>query len=404
MAQGTKLIFPKRLRLGPSLVKAAKEKRGYNAAHAFIGGTGAVGGSALFKAIELYEEMFARTPPDDDVPILITTGRKKKPDIRDFLSRLERSEEAKYGSEGKPKKVWDGRLTYAGIYIEVSTFALAILDGLDDDATAERLEDSSAENRLLAAREILAANGIDVGASASKARENLIAVIRQRRPFTRLLSAKREAIREKIRLIDKFASVTIGIPLPSLLAYSSHPAVLERALSPEWGSAATGLEAALKQTFEAALIDDIRQVRAEYAEQLFIAHTTAIGGMYDVDVDSHGSQVREIRLGFAHSARDQFLAKKQEYAESLTRQFTSLNAKVLITAAAIGIDEVQINEDIRLHGDAMKAIRELNELQPRDDVPFDGPRPDAQHERRVLRCRPIDVGLNGDDASQRFVT
>lgn len=401
-AQDSRLIFPKRLRLGPRLVKAAHARRGYNAAHAFIGGTGAVGGSALFKSIELYEEMFARTPPGDDVPILITTGKKKKPDIRDFLSRLERSEQAKYGPAGKPKKVWDGRLTYAGIYIEVSTFALAILDGLDDDVL-EKLESGSEESRYLTARETLAANGIDVGAPADALREQLLALTRERRPFTGLLSEKLNTIRSKIRPIEKFESVTIGIPMPSLLAYSPHAGALERALSPAWGQSAAGLADRLKQTFEDALIDDIGQLRSNFTEQLFIAHTTAIGGMYDVDVDHHGNQAREIRLGFAHSARDQFLAKKQEYAENLTRKFTSLNAKVLITAAAIGVDEVQINQDIPLHRDAVKAIRELKEAQVPDDVPFDGPRPDAQHEGRVLLCRPIDTGVDSEP-SRPFIT
>jgi hypothetical protein len=67
----------KRERLGTKLLRAARAEERYRDVHVFIGGTGAVGGTALLQMLSMYEEMMSIQPPEpDDVPILVTTGRK----------------------------------------------------------------------------------------------------------------------------------------------------------------------------------------------------------------------------------------------------------------------------------------------------------------------------------------
>src|SRR5437660_12794310 len=59
----TRMGFKKE-RLGPRLVAAARSGERYRDAHMFLGGTGAVGGTALLQLLSLYEEMFAIEPPE----------------------------------------------------------------------------------------------------------------------------------------------------------------------------------------------------------------------------------------------------------------------------------------------------------------------------------------------------
>jgi hypothetical protein len=56
----------KKRRLGPVLLGAARAHEHYNAAHAFIGGTGAVGGASLLQMLSMYAEMFSITTPKPD--------------------------------------------------------------------------------------------------------------------------------------------------------------------------------------------------------------------------------------------------------------------------------------------------------------------------------------------------
>jgi hypothetical protein len=65
-----------------------------------------------------------------------------------------------------------------------------------------------------------------------------------------------------------------------------------------------------------------------------------------------------IRLGFAHAARDEFLRNKHVEAEHLTTKYAERGVYMLVTAAAIGIDEVRMREHIPLHGGIVKALRD----------------------------------------------
>ncbi|HJP66820.1 MAG TPA: hypothetical protein VKA30_11020, partial [Actinomycetota bacterium] len=64
----------------------------------------------------------------------------------------------------------------------------------------------------------------------------------------------------------------------------------------------------------------------------------------------------QIRLAFAHSALDRRLAEKAKFADAMTRAYSSAGLKVLVTAAAIGIDEVRVHEPIPLHRDIRQKL------------------------------------------------
>ncbi|HEX2122484.1 MAG TPA: hypothetical protein VHL59_12650, partial [Thermoanaerobaculia bacterium] len=82
--------------------------------------------------------------------------------------------------------------------------------------------------------------------------------------------------------------------------------------------------------------------------------TTGVGGMYDETRDGRTTP----RLGFAHAARDEALRVKHIEAEHLTEKYAARGVYMLVTAAAIGIDEVRMRELIPLHRDIVKALRD----------------------------------------------
>jgi hypothetical protein len=98
--------------------------------------------------------------------------------------------------------------------------------------------------------------------------------------------------------------------------------------------------AALKDLYLRAIRDDLARVKHELADEVLAAHTTAVGGMYDEEDDG----THRIRLGFAHSALDEKLRDKHTFAERLTEPYAERGIKMLITAAAIGVDAVLVRE------------------------------------------------------------
>src|SRR5258705_13740780 len=105
----------KKERLGPRLVAAARSHERYRDAHMFLGGTGAVGGTALLQMLSMYEEMFAISPPEpDDVPVLVATGTTAD-EIQAFTRRLFRFVESR--SDHLPERVRNGYLTASGVFV-----------------------------------------------------------------------------------------------------------------------------------------------------------------------------------------------------------------------------------------------------------------------------------------------
>jgi hypothetical protein len=302
----------KKQRLGTKLLRAARAGDRYRDIHIFIGGTGAVGGTALFQMISMYEEMMSiRAPEPDDVPILVTTGRTAG-ELHAFTRRFFRFMESRHGAEKRPRRVASGYLTRSGIFVALERFQLT---PLPDSVKGGDLPFGELASSIRAARSIST--------------------------FLKSYQAKHFRGAEPTR----FRSVVIGVPIPSLLAYHlDHLKGLADYAEHMKEERTEELRAAFRHAFR----EDLREVRDSLADEVLVAHTTAVGGMYDEDFED-GRLRRKIRLGFAHSAQDSKLVVKQHEAEEFAREYAALGVKMLVTAAAIGIDEVRIRAEIPLH-------------------------------------------------------
>lgn len=327
----------KKARLGQRLVDTPPTGF-FRRAHVVFGGTGAVGGTVVLRMLDLLEEMIAyHRPAPEDVPVLVATGRSGE-ERRYFTRRLFRFEESRFGREGLPERLWSGYLTIGGVFVDVESLEVSPLPALARISEAPRgLQDGLVRRNLEEAGVPLGGDGV----------AELHRLVRGARPFSRFL----ESYRSKA-LGDgdgRIASVIVGIPLPSLVAYHGHELRLAArvlvGLTPE-------VVEELKRDFEAAIRRDLEHVRDRLADEVLIAHTTSVGGMYDEDGDGR----RTIRLGFSHSARDANLIEKQRSAERLAEAYAAAGMKVFVTAAAIGIDEVRIREDVPLQREISRQL------------------------------------------------
>ncbi|HEX6160438.1 MAG TPA: hypothetical protein VF111_09760 [Thermoanaerobaculia bacterium] len=340
----------KKARFGPRLVTAARSGAHYRDVHVFIGGTGAVGGAAVLQMIAMLEEMMAirPAPSPTDVPVLIVTGRGDE-DINAFVTRLNRFTRTRWGASHAPRQFEHGYLTPGGVYVAISPFQLKPIPGL------ELVTDADPTHRDEKIGEFLRLAGADRDAPKEQIAEALMKHVRATRPLSAFLEDR------LVRLRDygpkPFRSVLLGFPLPSILAYQQgglrHVAT------------SVGLEeefiSTLRHEFEDAFAQDLAGVTERWGTRVLVAHTTGVGGMYDEDLDGTTTP----RLGFAHAARDQFLRTKHEEAEHLTREYAKRGILMLVTAAAIGIDEVRVRERIPLHNEIVRRLRDLpNDVFP----------------------------------------
>ena len=327
----------KKSRFGPRLVEAARAGRHYRDVHVFIGGTGAVGGSSALQMVEMLEEMMTVNPPSspDDVPVLIVTGRSDE-EVRSFESRLKRMIRTRWGAGVAPRHFESGFLTPGGVYVAVSKFELRPIPGL------EIVTDADVHHRAEAVDQFLELAGV------GRDEESLLRYVRGVKPITSFLEDRRVRLRD---YGDKpFRSVLLGFPLPSILAYQTGGLGIV--------GAALGLghdfTARMKQEFEHTFADDLAAVRENWGARVLVAHTTGVGGMYDEAPDGTTTP----RLGFAHASRDEALRQKHIEAEHLMHEYAQRGIYMLVTAAAIGIDEVRMREHIPLHRDIVKALRD----------------------------------------------
>jgi hypothetical protein len=358
----------KRERLGPRLLAAARSGERYRDVHVFLGGTGAVGGTALLQMLAMYEEMFAIHPPGpDDVPVLAATGTSRD-EIAAFTRRLFRFVESRGGGDRLPIRVRNGYLTPSGVFVALERFEVSAVEGL------RAIGQTAPEARAAAVRSFLEGLGVSQASRPEEVIERVRAAVASARPFGAFLSA----YRERHGFVDRpLRSVTVGIPIPSLIAYHQDELAALAAHT-------TGLTAdhvgSLERAFIEALRDDLVEVQARVAETVLIAHTTGVGGMYDDEAGAEGRFTT--RLGFAHAALDRRLGEKARFAAELTEEYSRAGLKVLITAAAIGIDEVRVRERIPLHREVRALLRESAE-----DV-FPGSR-EARQVLRVFRPRTV---------------
>ena len=376
----------KKRRLGAKLVSAARAGERYGDIHAFIGGTGAVGGTALLQMLSMFEEMMSIEKPDDEkVPILLATGKGRE-DIQAFTGRLFRFVQSRYGDKKFPRRIGSGYLTHSGIFVALERFQLTVLPGLEAIRETPLPDRPGFMSKFLSNLE-----------GAGDAFSTLMRVISRSRPisnFLRQYQAKHLVDSEPVR----FRSVVLGIPIPSLVAY--HLGHLEDAAKYIEGITDQQIDE-LRSAFRQSFKDDLCRIKEELAETVLVAHTTAVGGMYDEDFKD-GRLIRKIRLGFAHSAQDDRLIVKQREAEDLTKEYSELGIKMLITAAAIGIDEVRIRPDIPLHDKIAQMLYDAPfEVFPgakKTNLQRDGkPRPARQF---IKVYRPLSLSLD-DPPSER---
>lgn len=323
----------KKQRLGAKLLASARSQERYRDRHVFIGGTGAVGGTALLHMLSMYEEMMAiNPPPADDVPWLIATGRNFD-DIQAFTKKLFRHVQSRNEGDQRPKRVREGYLTPSGVFVALERFQLSPIPALRNLHLLPEAEQAASLKTFL----------MDINPKALLF-ETFLAAVASSRPLSTFL---REYQRKQLKDtgLHCFRSVTIGIPLPSLVSY--HLNHFERMIRHIETPSEDRVEA-LRNTFRQAFRDDLNEIRNELAQLVLVAHTTAVGGMYD-EIVQDGKTTRKIRLGFTHSALDKKLELKQREADEFTREYASIGIKTLITAAAVGIDEVRIRAEIPLH-------------------------------------------------------
>lgn len=327
----------KKSRFGPRLAAAARSGRHYRDVHVFIGGTGAVGGAAALQMVAMFEEMMAIAPPPsaDDVPVLIVTGRTDD-EVHSFESRLKRFTRTRWGASTAPRHFEHGFLSPGGVYIAVSKFEMKPVPGL------EIVNDADVHSRAAAVEEFL--NVANVGRDP----EDLMRYVSASRPITSFLEDRLTRLRDYGA--KPYRSVVLAFPLPSILAYQTGGlSIVGEALGFD-----AEFTAKMKDAFESAFAEDLAAVGNAWGARVLVAHTTGVGGMYDETLDGRTTP----RLGFAHAARDEALRVKHIEAEHLTEKYAKRGVYMLVTAAAIGIDEVRMREQIPLHRDIVKALRD----------------------------------------------
>ncbi|HYR28533.1 MAG TPA: hypothetical protein VEU30_08710 [Thermoanaerobaculia bacterium] len=331
----------KKSRFGPRLVAAARAGTHYRDVHVFIGGTGAVGGAAAMQMVAMFEEMMTIAPPPSshDVPILIVTGRTDD-ELHSFESRLRRFTRTRWGAGTAPRPFEHGHLTPGGVYVAVSKYEMKPIPGL------ELVKDADRAHRPAAIDEFLQLAGVTRDMPHDRIGEGLMAYVRASRPITSFLEDRLTRLRDYGA--KPYRSVVLGFPLPSILAYQTGGLqIVADALSMDGG-----FTTSIKDAFDSTFADDLAAVRDTWGARVLVAHTTGVGGMYD-----ETSEGTNIRLGFAHAARDEFLRTKHVEAEHLTDKYAERGVLMLVTAAAIGIDEVRMREPIPLHGAIVEKLR-----------------------------------------------
>jgi hypothetical protein len=364
----------KKSRFGPRLVAAARSGRHYRDVHVFVGGTGAVGGAAALQMVTMLEEMMSVQPPasDDDVPVLIVTGRTDD-EIHSFESRLKRLIRTRWGAAVPPRPFENGFLSPGGVYVAATKFELKPIPGL------ERVTDAAAGDRADAVTEFLRVAELDRSMTKDAISEGLMRYVRASKPITSFLEDRVNRLRDYGP--RPFRSVLLGFPLPTILAYQTGGLTVvakELALGDEF-------IAAIKDAFENTFADDLVAVDRDWNARVLVAHTTGVGGMYDETPEGETS----LRLGFAHAARDEFLKSKHREAVHLTHKYAQRGILMLVTAAAIGIDEVRMREPIPLHGAIVAALR---------DAPHELFRGSREKKQFIHRFRPATLTLEPSDA------
>jgi hypothetical protein len=318
----------KKKRLGTYLLKSAADSDFFSQVHIIFGGSGAVGGATAMQMISLFEEGRARRSIQAEAaPHVVITARTKQ-EIRNFTSLLFRLQQRDHGC--LPEALEGiGYQTAGGVIVELHVLSInPELPDLFGFSVAGDEERRAIAHRFLSHAELTTESPPEAKV------KRLVAAIREQmgRPFTEFLLRYWSGALGQVQ--HRVKSVVVSIPLATVATYKLNDL--------EAFCQYLGLETGgpyvrgIKIEYLKALVNDLEYVARECADNVLIAHTTAVGGMYDEDADG----ARTIRLGFAHSAVDERLAQKQAFADELARLYAGRGVKVLVTAAAIGVDSI----------------------------------------------------------------
>lgn len=350
----------KQTRLGPQLLKSAADPSFFNQTHVIFGGSGAVGGATATQLISLFEQAREWHPESAGVsPRIVITARSKQ-EIRRFTSLLFRLQQRDHG---RPPERIKGRgyRTAEGVLVE---FSVLSVDPEIPELSGFALAPEGA--RRDAVGRFLEQGGLAPRATLDEKVALLEVALRERmgQPFTKfLLNCRRNAPPDAP---TRVRSVVVSIPLASLASYKLND--LE-AFCLHLGVEKDGRHLRrLKVSFLGSLVNDLAQVAQEFADNVLVAHTTAVGGMYDEAPDGG----RVIRLGFAHSAVDERLVHKHAFAEELARLYAERGIKILVTAAAIGVDSILERRapplNLTIRGQLQSAAAGGHHVLPETDV------------------------------------
>lgn len=163
---------------------------------------------------------------------------------------------------------------------------------------------------------------------------------------------------------DRFRAVFSGIPVPSVATYhfeSIDRLLIKHGIAQE--DADKNIERSIKKEILKGLAEDFGDIKEHHSEEVLMAHTTSVGGMYQI---INGEPI--IKLGYAHSSLGDLLKEKQFYANELTIQYSNFNLKSLVTASAIGIDYIYTSSTLPLSSGVSRKYRLAAE---KNKLPFD---------------------------------
>ena len=318
---------------------AAKQQDPYSFRMVFFGGTGAVGGQAVIEVLQAYQYIDKNSLQQSKTqPELLITGVDTS-QINQFCSKLYQV----FGKNSFKKQNEDAdnpTLLFQDIVVlnfqclmaspQFKADLNAALKGMKDDQ--EKIDYLRTEASKITA------------------------------PFEEFISQYKEEA--GLGQGDKLRAVFSGIPIPSVATY--HFEEIDRLLDAHGLSqndTDKSLERSIKKEILKGLAHDFGRIKESHAHEVLIAHTTSVGGMYQM---INGEPV--IKTGYAHSSLGSLLKEKQFYANELTIHYSNFGLKSLVTAAAIGIDYIYQKSTLPLSSGVSRKYRIASEQKA---LPFD---------------------------------
>jgi hypothetical protein len=305
----------------------------------FFGGTGAVGGQAVIEVLESFVYMKnASIKAPNANPQLIITGVNKA-QIEQFCSKLFQI----FGKQlfEKTKEEGDESILLFDDFVELHFKTLMAVPKFQADLNAalQNIEGKQAKIDYLISE-------------ASKTTSPFEAFIQEIKKDLGVPEDK------------KLKAVFSGIPVPSVATY--HFENIDRLLDEHGlseGDTEKSIERSIKKEILKGLAEDFGDIKTHHSEEVLMAHTTSVGGMYQI---INGEPV--IKLGYAHSSLGDLLKEKQFYANELTIQYSNFGLKSLVTASAIGIDYIYQSSTLPLSSGVSRKFRHADE---NGTLPFD---------------------------------